>query len=166
MEVTGSIDNASGTINGGRKAVYHLIFTRSAMIAARVLLRREEIQKNPIRTGGGGLNASMEKARELQQSLIEEAFSRGKEIEKSLEAYVNSRPEGLVRVDYSEVTDVILSGGNPFFLPYVRFAVQGGNMKFRLIRNNFHGTGKLDSETMRSYKTTLKEAFQEKLRVK
>lgn len=168
MEIIGSIDNAALHDGDSRKPVYHLIFARETVVMARVLNRREELARNPIRSKefGGGMQGSYLGARNMQMRLIKEAQERGTRIEQDLDSYISSNPEGLKLLGYSKIPEVTFSGGTVFKLPYLLISSEEGEMEFRLIHNNYAKAGKLDGDTYNRYLGTLQKAFSENLRIK
>ena len=170
MEILGSIDCASraGAIDG--QALYHLIFTEESIIAARVLVRKDELKKVEgeikARTSGAVTWTVNSMAKAAQMRFFEDAMSRGKEIEKDLDNYVASDPAGLDVIDYSRITKVEVSKGTMFGLPYIRLLLANREVRFNPIRNIFEKAGKLDDELFKQYRDTLKKAFGTKMRIK
>lgn len=167
MEIIGSIDNAVLHDGDDRKPLYHLIFTTEMLVMARIMNRRDESRKNPVRSMnfGGGMQGSYLGARNLQMQLINEAEKLGTQVEQDLDSYISSSPKGLKLLRYSTISNATFSGGTLFKLPYLALATEEGVMEFRLIHNNYEKAGKLTKDVYGRYLTTLQMAFSENLKI-
>lgn len=168
MEVIGRIDNASGLGADGTKAIFHLIFTYGSLVIAKVLDRKKYIREHPLRgqNFGSGLSGTYMAAKALTVQMIDEAQARGLEIEKDLDSYVESNPEGLRIIKYSEISEVRFSGGSIFSLPYIQFITSEGDFNFKLNHDNYEKAGKLKKETYNSYHSALSHVFEGILKIK
>lgn len=178
MDILGSIDNASFRMASKEGGIYHLIFTRSEVVAARVMDNSERrMRVMAARTGTASTAVSMISPiagtamtyKPMQRAMIDmirDSEDRGRNIEADLEKYLDSKPDGLQKIDYAGISGVEFAKGSLFSLPHVVFSTDNSRMKFRLVHDNYHKAGKLNSDTYQSYRDVLKKAFEEKLVVK
>ncbi len=170
MEILGSIDCASRAGKDDGQALYHLIFTTESIIAARVLVRKDELKKVEgeikAKTSGAVTWTVNSMAKAAQMKFFEEAMVRGKEIEKGLDDFLSSRPDDFDMIEYSRITKVEVSKGTMFGLPYIRLLLANREIRFNPIRNIFEKAGKLDDDLFKQYRDVLKNAFGAKMRIK
>lgn len=170
MEILGSIDCATrvGVIDG--QALYHIVFAEDSVIVVRVLVRKDELEKikDQIKstTEGAVTWSANTLTKAAQAKFFEEAISRGREVEKIIGEYMDSRPQGMEVIEYSRIAKVEVSKGTMFGLPYIRFIHDNYETRFHLVRNIFEKAGKLDDNLFNEYRETLKKAFGSKLKIK
>jgi hypothetical protein len=157
VQIIGSIDNASR----GR-STYHLIFTSKEILQFLVMDRRESyaLMRNTIGFSSGYRNAKI-----AVQGMASTCLERGKEIEEHIETRITGEKGSYISIDYSEISDVSLSGGNAFTLPHLSFIYKGRQVRYNLIQANYKGRGKLPEDVISSYRNTLEKALPENLKV-
>ena len=170
MEVHGGIDCAARVGRDDGQSLYHLILTEDSVIIAKVLVRKEELKKveDRIRTKTTSVVtwSANAMAKAVQMEFFEEAWDRGRKIEKDLEAYMESRPDEIEVLDYSRISRVDLSKGTMFGPPFLKFILLNKEIRFNLVHNIFEKAGKLDDNVYLYYLKSLKKAFGNKLKIK
>lgn len=173
MDIFGSIDNAFHAGIGEHGGIYHLIFQRERLVAAEVMANKEKVRRlmpaeynglyvvNPL----VGEVASYRNVKAETMSILSDNLSRGMEIEKDVDNYVNSNPPGILVMEYAVISRVLFAQGTLYSLPYVEFITGRKKWKFHLNHNNFEKSGKLSEDVFEDYARVLTEAFQEKLEV-
>lgn len=162
VNIIGSIDNAAL-----RFTTYHLIFTDDGILQFLIMKgkeRRSDLyhanMSNPERLiPVAGYVSNVRVTQEETAKMSQENLERGQEIEGNLESKLRENPPQYTTIPYSSIRQVELTNGSAVSLPHILLRVEGKKLKFRLIRNNFSGRGRLPDEVFSNYENTLSTAF-------
>ena len=169
VNIIGSIDNAA-ILN----TTYHLIFSDNEIYQFLVMTGKEKRSDlfmsqmaNPNRLlPADGFISSYKTTKEEVEMLTYECISRGQEIEKNIDKYLQDEPPKYSVIEYPEIKSVELYSGNAFSLPHVEFETSNGKIKFHLVHSNYQGRGKLPEDIFNGYLRTLKASLDDKLVIK
>jgi hypothetical protein len=150
--ILGSIDNAST-----RGSINHLIFTSYEILQFQVMEDRERLATPGSSTED---SSSLSLKRHSPRSdwfhrISSTCLERGKGIEQNLDDYLASEKGDFKSMNYSAITDVVLSGDNIDSLHSLGFKYKGQEIKYFLVREGGHVT----DDVLASYKNTLDMAF-------
>lgn len=174
MEIVGSIDNAFHLGIGNNGGVFHLIFTTDTLFAAQVVSNREKRQRMAIASNTPlnmvsplvGSITTYQAIKDETLALLEDGVARGTEIEKDLNGYIESQPEGLITLRYDNIDKVEFAQGTLTSLPLIEFIYGRKKLKYHLNHDNFQKAGKLEQNVYEGYRNLLMNVFEEKLVVK
>lgn len=161
MDLIGSIDNASGLLDGLGKQRFHLIFTRTKLVIVVPMDIRKAARENFVSAGSARATSSI-----TRENVINVMEEKGKEIESNLDDFLSSNKGDTRTVDYNDIHMVKLLKGNPFKLPHLIIRTNESEMYFYLHHNNYRGTGKLDKDVYDQYLSVLRNALGDKVQAK
>ena len=151
IQILGSIDNAScnGNIN-------HLIFTQNEILAFQVMQYSERKAFIENSRGFDSTTRLRNRAkRTIFESISGECFDRGKRVESNINYSLLHEKQFFVTMDYSEVTDVVLSGNDMSQLHSLSFKFKEQPIEYLLTSRG----GRVPGTLLELYKKTLDLAF-------
>jgi hypothetical protein len=150
--ILGSIDNAS---TGG--SMNHLIFTSNEILQFQVMEDRERLATQGSSTEDTALSPLRRHSPMLDRfhRISSICLERGKNIERTLDDHLGAEKGDCKSMNYSAITDVVLSGENEYSLHSLSFKYKGQEIKYLLL---YEG-GKVTDDVFASYKNTLDMAF-------
>lgn len=152
VRILGSIDNAST-----RGPINHLIFTENEILQFQVMENRERVATLGSSTEPTPLSGLRHQPlrTDLFHKISGMCLDRGKEIEKHLDDHLDVEKGNRRSMNYSGITDIVLSGESIYSLHSLAFKYEGQEIKYFLVREG----GRISDDVLTSYKNTLDKAF-------
>ena len=152
VRILGSIDNAST-----RGPINHLIFTANEILQFQVMENRERLATlgNPTEPTSLPLLRHQPSRTDLFRKISSTCLDRGKEIERNLDDHLDNEKGNCKSMNYSDITDLVLSGDSIDSLHSLSFKYEGQEIKYFLV----HEGGRISDDLLASYKNTLNMAF-------